>query len=486
MQKLSKDKFECLPNLGVGIIYGFAIEAMQFPKGLVDVLAIEPQTLCITDENDNIKIATDVFEHINTLPYTKLVHSIGAPVGGTLQPSVEQLNLIDYTANLFNSPWISEHLSFNTTTEFDTGFFLPPCQTQKGLENTIANIKRIQERIQRPLLIETGVNYLKPNANEIPDGVFMAELCKATGCGILLDIHNLFANQLNGRQSIESFLSQIPLDHVIEIHIAGGSEMNGFWLDSHSGPIDDRLMALTKDYIPHFKNLKAITYEIFESYIPKVGEKGIINELEKVKLLWNSKGQPITKTIPKTPNAAKRLQEFNANFSPTEWETFLSNLVIGREQPQNILSNQKENIAIYRTLINEFRASMIVRILKLSSTYLMLILGNAAFVTILNDFWSKYPPEQIALNETKNFATYLKSKDYKMNWIYELLHYEMAVVETLLDQKLRTAQFSADPTPMLKALADYKLPEFVSKEGDYEIEITPDETKVNWKCFAEV
>ena len=73
-----------------------------------------------------------------------------------------------------------------------------------------------------------------------------------------------------------------------------------------------------------------------------------------------------------------------------------------------------------------------------------------------------------------------------MNWIYELLHYEMAVVETLLDQKLRTAQFSADPTPMLKALSDYKLPEFVSKEGDYEIEITPDTTKVNWKHFAEV
>lgn len=484
MQKLSKDKFKCLPNLGVGIIYGSAIEPMQFPDGLLNVLAVEPQTLCITDKRNTLKIPTDVFEHINKLPYTKLVHSIGAPVGGTLQPSKEQLDLIEYTANLFNSPWISEHLSFNAITEFDTGFFLPPCQTEKGLENTIANIKRIQDRIKRPLIIETGVNYLKPNTNEIPDGIFMSELCKATGCGILLDVHNLFANQLNGRQSIESFLSEIPLEHIIEIHIAGGTEMNGFWLDSHSGPIDDRLMALTRDYVPHFKNLKAITYEIFESYIPSVGEKGIIKELEKVRLLWEGKSNAITKTIPKTPRSAKRLQEFNASFSPKEWETFLGHLVIGREQPESILSNQKENIAIYRTLINEFRASMIVRILKLSSAYLMLILGKAAFVTILNDFWSKYPPEQIALNETINFVTYLKGKHYKMNWLYELLTYEMAVIETVLDQKLRTVHFSADPTPMLKALSEYKLPEFVSKEGNYEIDITPDSVNVNWKCFA--
>lgn len=482
-QQFIADKFQCLPNLGVGIIYGSAIEKMNFPNGLLDVLAIEPQTLCISDKKKHLKIAPNVFEHINTLPYTKLVHSIGAPVGGRLKPSKEQLDLIDYSANLFNSPWISEHLSFNATTEFDTGFFLPPCQTEEGLEQAINNVKIIQDYIKRPLLIETGVNYLKATKHEIPDGIFMAELCKATGCGILLDIHNLFANQLNGRQSIETFLNQVPLEHIVEIHIAGGSEMNGFWLDSHSGPIDDRLMVLTKEYVPHFKNLKAITYEIFESYIPTVGAKGIINELEKVRLLWEEKSKACFNEIPKTPKSARRIQEFNAHFSTEEWEETLGDLVIGRRSVNTLLAAQKENINIYNTLINEFRASMLVRILKLSTTYLMLVLGKSAFITILNDFWLKYPPEQIALNETNNFVSYLKYKAYKMNWLYELLDYEMSVIETLLDQKERIVQFSADPTPMLKALSEYKLPDIVSKAGNYVINITPEEETINWKSF---
>jgi len=132
----------------------------------------------------------------------------------------EKLN--KYENVFFDSPWVTEHLSFNAITEFNTGFFLPPCQTQQGLEIAIKNIKILQDEIQRPIAIETGVNYLKPNNREMNDGAFVSAIIEATGCGTLLDIHNLFANQLNGRQSIANFLKEIPLEHVVEMHIAGG------------------------------------------------------------------------------------------------------------------------------------------------------------------------------------------------------------------------------------------------------------------------
>ena len=81
------------------------------------------------------------------------------------------------------------------------------------------------------------MNYLKPRGDEIPDGEFVAQPVESADCGILLDLHNIYCNQLNGRQSMEKYLSQIPLEDVWEVHLAGGSELNGFWLDAHSGAI---------------------------------------------------------------------------------------------------------------------------------------------------------------------------------------------------------------------------------------------------------
>ncbi|MFT5780027.1 MAG: hypothetical protein ACI837_002988 [Crocinitomicaceae bacterium] len=471
---------EGLPELGVGIIYSSSIASIDFPKGLIDTLVVEPQTLCIRNSQDQLRLPESVFNEINNLPFNKLVHSIGAPVGGTLKPQDEQINLINYCTKLFDSPWVSEHLSFNAITEFNTGFFLPPCQTDKGLEMVIQNIKNLQARLDRPLILETGVNYLKPNSSEMEDGEFVARICEATGCGILLDIHNLFANQLNGRQSIEEFLNAIPLDHVIEIHIAGGTELNGLWLDSHSGPIDKRLLAITAETLPDLKNLKEITYEIFDSYIPLVGDALITTEMERVRELWeNRKKQFPIQPNERMPKSVMNLQELNRDFDPSEWEILLGSSVIGREVDENLL-HKDERIELYQKLITEFRASMVVKIYKLTSRYMALLLSMDVFMTILGDFWKHYPPEQLSHKEAHNFATYLKKKNYQLPWLDRLLDYEIAILETLMDETDRIVYFDADPTPMFSALSQWKLPEQIGAIGNYEIEITAEATKIEW------
>lgn len=63
----------------------------------------------------------------------------------------------------------------------------------------------------------------------------MRRVVESADCGLLLDLHDLFANALNGRQSLDEFLDLAPLDRVWEVHLAGGMEVDGFWLDAHSG-----------------------------------------------------------------------------------------------------------------------------------------------------------------------------------------------------------------------------------------------------------
>jgi hypothetical protein len=312
------------------------------------------------------------------------------------------------------------------------------------------------------------------------DGAFVSALAKATNCGILLDIHNLFANQLNGRQSIVEFIKEIPLNQVVEMHIAGGTELNGLWMDSHSGPIDRRLLSLTREILPDLSNLKAITYEIFDSYIPVVGDPVIISEMETVRNLWESR-KIHYKAVnnEQLPKAVYNVQRLNREYEPEEWETLLSNEVIGRTNTSEG-DIQQERFDIYQKLIKEFRASMVARIFKLTTRYMMLVLGPDVFSAILQHFWRNYPPEQLSYKEAKNFAEYLQKKDYKLPWLDRLLRYEVAVLDTLMDETARIVEFDADPTPMFNALSQGKLPETIGVLGAYEVEITPESSKTDW------
>jgi len=468
-----------LPELGVGIIYSSEIEPLlvQYP-GLFDVVEVEPQTIWLENRNGPApyRILNDVLEHIAQLPGRKLVHSIGTPVGGTRRPDPGQLALLRRTLERFGAPWFSDHLSFNATPEFNTGFFLPPRQTAKGVETAVQSIRDLQMALPLPIAVETGVNYLKPRRDEMPDGLFIAAVAETANCGILLDLHNIFANSLNGRQTMEEFLAQIPLDRVWEMHIAGGFEMDGFWLDAHSGAIPDHLLAFARQVIPNLPNLKAIIFEIFSAYVPVAGLELIKTQMAKLRELWRRRGQPQPHGLILNPSRYQMPGRTEQVESPAAWERALGALAIGHSSTEP-LANQLTHdpgVAIINRLVNEFRAAMIVSTLRLASRLLMLALGVDKFRARLEDFWSKIPPQQFASSEAEKFAAYLKQLDLPLPQLAEILDFEQAVLATLIDEQPRVVKFDMDPLPMIRALAEGRLPEIQGQIGHFEIEVTPD------------
>lgn len=472
-----------LPDLGVGITYSPAIEPLleQYPS-LVDVVEVEPQTTWIEcrETPERYRVADDVLEHIARLPGRKLVHSVGVPVGGTVRPEAAQVTLLQRTIARLDAPWASEHLSFNSTPEFRTGFFLPARQTWAGVEVATASIRELQMALPIPLAIETGVNYLQRRVDELPDGVFVAAVLQAAECGLLLDLHNVFTNACNGRQSVEEFLGQIPLDHVWEIHLAGGFEMEGYWLDAHSGAIPDPLFQIAKQVVPLLPNLKAIIFEIFPSFVQVVGFDAIRIEIEKLQELWHLRGKSGSRPTPIRPtehrNAADRDDEWSDAPSPEAWEHILGRLVIGQQADDTDVARElarDPGVGVVSRLINEFRASMVVSILRLTSRLLMLTLGADVFHTILEDFWSKTPPQHYASSEAESFATYLENLDLQVPYLAKVLEFERAVLTTLIDDQSRVVTFASNPLPLLRALAEGHLPDEAGQSGDFEIEITP-------------
>lgn len=475
---MAKGSREELPELGVGVTYMPTLEPLlrQYPS-LVDVIEIEPQTLWRSNGSTEKQYSAfdGVFEKIAELPFRKLVHNVGIPVGGTIKADQHSLSLLAKNVEILKSPWASDHLSFNATSEFHTGFFLPPLQNPDSVRNAVDAIRRLQDAVGVPVAIETGVNYFRSRTGEIPDGHFVAEISERSGCGILLDLHNIYCNQVNGRQSIEQFLGQISLSKVWEVHLAGGLELDGYWLDAHSGAIPVPLFELCQGIFPQLTNLKAVVFEIFPSFVAEVGLGVVRRQLELVRTLWDMRST--SRRLP-TRVGSPRLEfvgTVDQTCTASQWEEALGAMVIGRTCTTNISLELATDPAVnlVRGLIHEFRGSMIVSLLRMTSTLLMLCLGTDGFTLILKDYWSKNSPQQFASDEAQAFAKYLIVLDLAVPHLIKTLEFEHAAIQSFIAGKAFVVQFDFDPFPLFRALSNGRLPDILGKQGNFEIELNP-------------
>ncbi len=398
-----------------------------------------------------------------------------------MAPDEVQLRLLRQAVDRLAVPWASEHLAFNRTDESFAGFFLPPRQTDAGVHAAVAAVRRLQDALGVPIAVETGVNYLRPRRDEMPDGEFVAAVVEEAGCGILLDLHNAYCNERNGRESVERFLERLPLGRVWEVHLAGGFELGGYWLDAHSGAVPPVLEAYCRQVIPSLPNLKAMVFEVFPSFLPQVGPDGVRRELEKLHVLWESRGTAATPpaAAARAPLRAVPARSADA-VSPQEWEQALGRLVVGHA-PETDLERElaaDPGVPLVRSLVEEFRASMVVGVHRLSSRLLMLALGADIFRALLADFWSGSPPQQFAGTEAERFADYLLAKNVRIPQFQAVLAFERAALATVRDGKSRLVRFEVDPLPVLRALIDGVLLEEPGPFGEYEIELTAEDAAV--------
>lgn len=469
-----------LPALGVGLTYFPGLEAtLERNAAFIDVLEVEPQSLWYRARSPHQSFGVNqaALDWLVAYDRPKLVHSVAAPAGGTRPPQAVQLNLLrDFVAGL-GSPWMSEHLSFNRIGrregESQTGFLLPPRQTWPGVAAAVASIRALQATMPVPLAVETGVNYLKPRRDELPDGEFVAAVVETADCGILLDLHNLWTNQRNGRQAVVEFLETLPLNRVWEVHLAGGHEHQGYWLDAHSGPVPSELMELAAQIVPRLPNLRAIIFELYPAYLSAVEAEFFRDQMKQIRRLWDRRG-----TTGRSGRVwrHRRVMAAADSPSPEEWEDTLGALVLGRkvDTPLSRDLSADPGLEIVRYLVGEFRASMITRTLRLTIRLLLLMLGEKGLRLLWRQFWDECSPEPFASDEAEKFAEYLdRVAVTEVPYLADVLGFERALIGTLLDGRERPVRFRWDPLPLLRSLGAGRLPGVIN-QGDFEVVVTPD------------
>ena len=153
----------------------------------------------------------------------------------------------------------------------------------------------MQRRIAAPFLIENNVAYFEYPESTFDEPGFLNALTAATGCGLLLDLHNLHTNARNLGVDPRAFLDRLDLDRVVEIHVAGGLEFEGFYLDAHSGASPEPVWALLEEVLPRCRNLCGVVFELFGSWFDELGADGA-----------RSPARPHARSVGEAPRAAAR------------------------------------------------------------------------------------------------------------------------------------------------------------------------------------
>ncbi len=229
-----------------------------------------------------------------------VLHGIGLSIcSADLFDEPYARNLMDWAERL-NSPWISEHLSFTrvgTGHEVNSAIPLPVPYDQEVLDLLIPRLRVCTETAPCSFLLENSVYYFSYPNEEFSEEEFLNRLCRGSGCGVLLDLHNLYTNALNHGFSARAYLDNLELANVVEIHIAGGVPMMGFHTDSHTGPVLEGVWELLDHTVPRASKLRGVTFEFHESSFGRLGENGVFEQVERARSL-------VQKYVPQSVSAS--------------------------------------------------------------------------------------------------------------------------------------------------------------------------------------
>ena len=181
--------------------------------------------------------------------YQLSVHGVCMSIGGPAALDPVHLQRFRGVVERYQPALVSEHLAWSTHENNYFNDLLPLPYTAATLERVCDHIDEVQESIRRPLLLENPSTYLVFGESTMSEVDFIRSVARRTGCGLLLDINNVFVSATNQGFSALHYLSEFPLSHVGEIHLAGhvrqaDDEGYPLLIDSHDGPVADAVWGL--------------------------------------------------------------------------------------------------------------------------------------------------------------------------------------------------------------------------------------------------
>lgn len=176
------------------------------------------------------------------------LHGVSLSLAADCAPDADHLKRLSGLAHRIQPTLISEHLAWSAWRGSYYPDLLPFPRTNEALLRIVGNIARTQEALAQQIAVENPSHYLKIEGHEWEEIEFLSEISRRTGCGLLLDVNNVYVSARNLGYSADAYIDAFPRDAVMEIHLAGHTPDpnlgEALLVDSHDAPIAPAVWAL--------------------------------------------------------------------------------------------------------------------------------------------------------------------------------------------------------------------------------------------------
>ena len=176
-------------------------------------------------------------------------HGVSLGIGSATDLDPEYLANLRSLVDRLDPPWVSDHLCWTRANGNDLHDLLPLPYTKEAAAHVIERAKRVQDVVRRPFAIENVSSYMTYRESTMTEWEFLSEIAEKADCGILFDVNNVFVSAHNHGFDAKTYVDYVPVDRVIQIHVAGHTDKGKYLLDTHSDHVCEGVWDLYDRFI---------------------------------------------------------------------------------------------------------------------------------------------------------------------------------------------------------------------------------------------
>jgi uncharacterized protein len=166
--------------------------------------------------------------------YRVVPHGVSLSIGQTEPLDGSYLARLKELIKRISPPWASDHFCWTGSSRANLHDLLPLPFTSECARHVAARVRRVQDELGCPFALENASSYLSYSSSDMPEWEFVCEVSELADCGILLDVNNVFVSAYNHGFDARAYIDAIPVDRVVQMHLAGHTDKGTYLLDTHS------------------------------------------------------------------------------------------------------------------------------------------------------------------------------------------------------------------------------------------------------------
>lgn len=286
METTRNPRFKIQNSVGIGFREQFRAD-MFLNREKIDFLEITADHYLDASPKkiEELKLLRD---HFPLIP-----HSLELSLGSAEGIDEEYLEKVAGLVEFVQPEWFSDHFCFTRSGGVKIGHLAPVPFTREAVRVFVNNISKVKKRIKTPLILENISYLVRFPSSEMPEAEFIKTILEETDCGMLLDVTNLYVNSKNFGFDWRSFLDEIPLNRVVQLHFVGSRKHHERWIDAHADRTENEIWNVFAEVVKRCA-IRGAILERDENF-PSFGE--ILEELEKARSFLNIENKTQFSTV---------------------------------------------------------------------------------------------------------------------------------------------------------------------------------------------